>query len=334
MIRASREFLVSAFVALAVLSSGCLNDTRIVSPGSPETASSSARLSTAPSTAFATPEPGFFPLALGNRWHIRFHRIGQYLGQGEPPRTYVELSARSDQVVACEHFLGEDRHAFIRSTNTRSDGSSTTWTRYRQDREGLWRWIGGGEAVGCDDNAAVNPSVASADDITRAQTEAALRDHPRREAIEKGIASLMRKRDALEGEHDPRFTLELPYPLHIGTTWQGGANTYRVDAREVLEMPFGKVSAWRIRKTYAGLGPNDRVYTFVSRLGYLKSVMHLEEEVTEGPGVTPGIPTLVTLDELSLLESVELAGTDRAPLARTMSERVADPIGRTSADRR
>jgi hypothetical protein len=127
---------------------------------------------------------------------------------------------------------------------------------------------------------------------------------PHRDAIERALKSIERRRK--QQSDIGNYLQMLAYPLHTGATWIRSGEydvPYRVEAHEVLEMPFGMVPAWRIRVEEPSLEPGEEVRIWASRAGFLKSAEHYEGLMYVGSTVVG----TVSMDVLYLLDDVELA---------------------------
>ena len=99
----------------------------------------------------------------------------------------------------------------------------------------------------------------------------------------------------------------LEYPLRHGHQWvvidDAFLMTATVEGREVLDLPIGRTPGWRIRLESDIFGPDDEVYLFYSRLGYLGWRLMVASEVIGDDGESMG--TLWFTDE-EYLQDVEI----------------------------
>jgi len=264
---------------------------------------------------------GFYPLAIGNRW--------SYTG---------ESRFRVDDDPWMERVYGEEREltgfedlngrTYMVETQNRiedQDTVSTYWIRYRQDRAGLY------EA----DVSVIQPPGSLASGAPPARINPGEREWQRlaasilpehhnsyRRAWEQ-ITTRMRAIRALvespalaaaarpPGGVRPDELTRLEYPLYPGQSWiirPDPLFTSEVVRREVLRLPAGRFSAWRIRVVSELFGKEDRVYMWYGRSGVLKLTADLVGVATDELGNPVG--TINSQDRM-LLEDLKLV--DRMP---------------------
>src|SRR5258705_9160381 len=116
-------------IALAALG-GCAKPTSSVAPAaSPEVAASGALAGQASATA----NPGFYPFAIGNRWH---YQRTFTLGTGDPPQVYT--SEISHEQVCVEPYRSRN-YLVERVVEVTPEGDTfRSWILNRQDRSGLY----------------------------------------------------------------------------------------------------------------------------------------------------------------------------------------------------
>ncbi|TPW17250.1 MAG: hypothetical protein FD129_451, partial [bacterium] len=85
--------------------------------------------------------------------------------------------------------------------------------------------------------------------------------------------------------------LSLQYPLHPGAGWIMRPEddpfliTRNVEGREVLDLPFGRLPAWRINHDLPGFfGPNDYAHFWFGREGFYGYRLHVEADWTDASG--------------------------------------------------
>ena len=79
--------------------------------------------------------------------------------------------------------------------------------------------------------------------------------------------------------------------------------TAQVVGSDVLDMPAGRFSGFKIRLQYAGLRPNDLVHVWYGRAGYLQLAAHTELDATDNQGTIVG---RVMVDDLEQLVDLSL----------------------------
>jgi len=255
----------------------CLSGCGRPAPVAPELAEAQSSSAALESDRFL--EGGFFPLAVGNRWHsisadtIRIDPIGN----GPPLAEFTITSDISRVLIGTETLFG--RSYFVQEETAspsgaligRAGSAFSAWTRYRQDRSGLYEadvnvstppTLDGDCRVprskvivpGVDKARSLPASLVGRLPAAQRSAFAAAWDRlQEREGIIRTSlgaapgtgAGRGRRRGPLEGE-----IVRLKYPLHSGTTWVIRPDplfSSTVDEHEVLALPAGRFPSYDIR---------------------------------------------------------------------------------------
>jgi hypothetical protein len=206
------------------------------------------------------PNAGFVPLQLGDTWQsvvTQTEQITYTDGRPPPPPDVLNLSAQRS-IVGTEEIEG---YTYAVEELVRSDGDSTlvTWTRYRQDIDGLYL-------------AAVSKT----------------------EPPKPTSALLIEEVLATDGERK-----RLQYPLENGATWAvTPTERATVEGVESLVLPIGMVDAYRIRVESAVGGPDNYVLWWYSGCGLVRFASHLVIRTFDQDG-TPITINLDYVEELA-----------------------------------
>ena len=90
---------------------------------------------------------------------------------------------------------------------------------------------------------------------------------------------------------DPNEITFLSYPLQVGTSWIVRASprfVRTVVGNELIRVPLGTLTAWRIRGDSELFGPNDRVHYWYSPLGLVRIRFHVEAAAVDSTGAVIG----------------------------------------------
>ena len=256
----------------------------------------------------------FFPLQIGNTWEY----TGSFSVDGDV------ISTRQDklELVGHEELFGRTyvlQKSVIRETDLTGTDEFIWWTRYRQDRAGLY------EA----DVPLTDPPASPGDAVTSQRVVDKKKGTSFRERMMKRVdwqgkspayrAALTRNLDLHQmirhaaasmgveptppgGVMSDELT-RLAYPLHMGQYWairDVPLFSSTVEGREMLDLPAGKRVGVRIRIDSDLFGPNDEAWIWFSREGQLKLFARLESQLADGSG------SVVTL-EIEELEKLDLA---------------------------
>jgi hypothetical protein len=182
------------------------------------------------------------------------------------------------------------------------------WTRYRQDRAGLYyrdvcaceppvldmsgpripsRMVASAAAATGNNWTSLSQRVAPADKevLSRALSDLSARMERMRRALAPSTEALAETSGRPGGADSGEVAL-LRYPLHVGKSWQIRPDfglTWTVEGVEVLKTPAGRFPAYRIRVSVPHGGPEDFARIWFGRAGQLAYRIHVV--VTEGyPG--------------------------------------------------
>ena len=249
---------IPSLALLALLASGCLNDSHVVAPDPaalvPQDLSK------------GRPDQGTFPLAVGNRWVFRTHQLSRLSVNGGPLEVVQDVAWRTTRELFCEQVQGQDLLVNVAEAVQLPNGANFSIWRYRQNRHGLWISTG----------AAPPPAGCEPPFL---MTEA----RPLSVMPVPGVEALRR---------DPRQSVEkhlLVYPLHVGRTWlmEGkGSTRCTVEAYEQLDLPIGSEFAFRIRLDRPGQEPGSGPAVWYGKSGYLQTQFHGESTRTLPDGTT------------------------------------------------
>jgi hypothetical protein len=319
--------------AAALLLAGCGSD----GPGRPVEESTRAR--------------PYYPLEPGAEWrHDRSFRVEILILDGSeprPPEVYTATTER--ELLGTETHFGrdytvEEMRFFGRDTDT-----LRSWTRFRQDKEGLYvanifgatppevrapssplvpfypavtpdlgipGW-GGSPRLFQGNHPAVAEEAwrRHVDRMKRFYESRTLDGYPR-------IASPVQALSSAEpGGDPPEEYMLLKYPLVEGIEWASADGTSPivlvVEAEEVLDLPIGRVSGFRIRTQDAALDPDDYVMRWIGTCGLLRAVIHFETKaIDDGTGESAMI---ITHDD-ERLAGITLPGDDGCHVDETQAE--------------
>ena len=248
----------------------------------------------------------FYPLDLGNHW--RFHRVFT-LGSGAS--AVVRRSSIDHDLVCVETIEGReyviDRLTQVDSTES-GNNTYLQWVRNRQDPTGLYEAdIGIGEVPAC--AGTPEPTNPLADDMAIVETwRSGMAISMDAGSIDRAAEEMTRRlrlvRELLSGRPTGGAGNEitrLRYPMTVGRTWTVREDPFfssTVEALEQLDIPDGKLPAYRVRTDSAFLGPNDRVLAWYSRSGMVGIFVHIEIPVGTGILLAEDVITLegITID--------------------------------------
>ena len=218
--------------------------------------------------------PSVFPLEVGNRWHYLYDATytpvscAPELGP-QPP--YKVVGLLESELTCTREFSG--RQLFIQESkstlieapwvNPGNPIVQTNWTYYRQDASGLY----GGRFAGPSVDPCENPSTP----VQPARAPHGSQDVRFPELSANAWA--MAGAGPFVAPTPSGESQVLGQPLHVGARWgwdESGLYGQEVEAIEVLDLPIGRVPAYRIRSF--GLPPNWRITWWYGRAGLLKRV--------------------------------------------------------------
>jgi len=317
----TRLVTVAASVCLIlVVGAGCREDGGAPGPVAP--ASLETRLDDSAAREF-------YPLSVGDVWsyHRSFTLVVEVIIGPPYKRVETHEGTVERRIVGAENIDGV-AYVVERMTLTPNGKpeSRTTWTRYRQDHAGLYvADVPGSEpptpagdalsAPGGDAATAFHDALIAAVGRTdRPVIVWALRDHARRlQAVHKSLAPIagpVLNGVGRPGDIKPGELLFLSYPLHPGAAWFNRVEPFvvrsEVEAHEVLDLPAGRLPAYRVRVDNEFLDPADRVVVWYGRCGRLGFSIHTE---TLALDVETGETARITTDDTEALTDLSLLET-------------------------
>jgi len=267
---------------------------------------------------------GFYPLAVGNHWT---YDASFSVDTGDPATTTTVHSTNEHELL-CSEISESNRYVAELQRSVSDQGPSEFWVVYRQDARGLYEVDGAGPLFSCgvspirlgaEGTPAVDPfrSLAERNWAMRKPTASLARERwLQREWTRQvnlhqqiraalGLAPGQRPSPGPPGGVLPGEITRLLYPMHVGQQWTIRADplfTSRVVARQRVNTPAGTVDAYKIQITSDLFGPDDRVYTWYGRVGYVGLIANLK---SVGADET-GNPTAVISEQREILTSFEL----------------------------
>ncbi len=285
----------------------------------------------------ATPAVGwsaYVPLVVGQEWHYqRTTSVRVTQGDGTLADEF-DLSNRKDaRLVGTVAIEGHEYVVEDDVIHTSDGGREVRRFLWRQDSEGLYRarppggtTLSPGKAV---------PAAAGPTDFERAWSQLRARlsrsaapraVQPARDRMAAKVAfverAFLERRPPAPGEDPPVAEIvRLRYPLHTGAEWvvrESPLMTARVEGSEVLTLPAGRFTGWRIRYTSEQLDPGDVVFIWYGRDGYLALEAQLTGEAVDADGNPVG--TTVTSISEQLGSSDPVPATQDLRLTGSMTE--------------
>ncbi len=330
-----RLIALAAALGLALAAAGCGSSHHsLTAPAADRAATSAAALSTAaPEPGCAYGPRGFYPLAIGNRWHYqRQHTERVVDSTGVTLGRYDETGYALHEQI-CSEALAGHQYLVERQTWTGDQWIQRMWIWFRQDAGALYENDSTFRPV-CDppgnsdddlrtslavagrtiDEGGAGGSVDRLADLAPAGERAAwtrdLQVLNQRVAILRGLGHGLGPSLRHPGPRVPPQgeLLRLRYPLVPGQSWVIRLDpirfTARVERLDVLRLLPGAMPAWRIAYTVEGFGPHDRIHVWYGRQGLLQTTYHIESPMMapDGTFTRTGIyEEKVTLDSLSLV---------------------------------
>ncbi len=257
---------------------------------------------------------GFYPLATGNRWtHDRNFTAWVVSAEGETLDTYITRAAVERVQTGTETLFGRE-YVVERETGIQSDGHIYGgWTYFRQDRTGLYE-ADLAPVASARFPASVPDPAAPASLLARPHPEAWLaawtRVQAKRAAVHAALAGRGTPGHARGGVLENEIT-RLAYPLHPGRDWTIRPDPFfgsTVEGNEVLDLPAGRFTGWRIRIESDLFGPDDEAHVWYGRSGYLEIHDRLYGIAT-GPGGE--VVGTVIGEETEVLTGLDLVSNGR-----------------------
>lgn len=225
----------------------------------------------------------FYPLEIGNAWSYDGSFSDDFFF--DDGRAYHdERSYTQENVLMCEETV--NGLAYLVERDSQKYGALTGLTqyvRYRQSAAGLFELDLPLNTPGC--AIELEPSARAGTPPEPALPDAGAL----RAACLRAYATLMERRNwAMRAAGaDPEDGVELTrlaYPLYVGARWRIRDEplfTARVVGFEVLHLPAGNMSGFKIQIGSELFGPHDRVYSWVSRNGFLAFSSDLEVPIVD-----------------------------------------------------
>jgi len=323
---APRRLVTCSAFLLTAFASGCRWGVEVDTPLRASTDAASAMLRATPGTAATAPaDNGWYPLATGNSWRLRGNTTLRMVKPGQP----TEILSNSDFELTFDLLCQEGGYIVERKRERFAGGNeASSYTRLRQDRDGLWQsaipagppQCVGRPALATEHSARPNTMLRMpANPALRSAVTASLADLDRKLAGWGGITAIP-ARPSGEDPPPPGDLPRLRYPLRPGSEWIyqsfGSLSiVIAVEAHETLDTPVGRLPAWRVRLDRPGIFKpgRDRSHIWYGRAGYLQLVTHLESDVIVD-GVVIGY---IESDHTHYVESIQLSEPGRfAPVNR------------------
>lgn len=263
------------------------------------------------------PGRAFFPLQLGNRWVYDGKRVITMIPEGGDPMPSERMRFRVRTKLVCQEEIAGRSYVVAREVVKEGESRTRTWIRYRQDRDGLYEAdVVIGTPPVCDRGTVAEEPAEPG--IAEVEAVAAVREPLPGDAWSAArAAALARAEDlrrlALDGVREVTAAPEgvargeirrLAYPLHDGARWRIRRDprlVARVVGRDVLNLPAGRMPAWKVRVSTPQ--PGDRVRFWVGRKGFLKYAVDVTVPVVDAGQV---------IGQVHLRERRELARYDLA----------------------
>lgn len=329
--RSGSFLLVAALASLAALAvTGCES---YMHPDSSRAGALTATRPAAPDAAVALGVDarrglGFVPLALGDRWRYQYRFSGVLVGDPAGLPLYDESGEFVDD-IACEQDVAGLHYAVSRRLYN-GDVNTPGWTRYRQDRDGLYVLdFADNSPPPCDAGPTPRPETSAVPVARMPALETFAFRLPRGAAA---AAAWQRAYVSLEARHAlllhlarelgsrriaPGEIQQLAYPLLPGRHWiirDDPRFEARVERAVQLRIGRPRLNGWSIRIRSEWFGPEDVVHVFWGRAGYLGLEADFVADATDDSGNLIG--KIRTHETQSLIE-VHLASSGLAVSAAT-----------------
>lgn len=240
-----------------------------------------------------------YPLAIGNRWDYVLHaRIVTYPDQGDPIVSQ-ERARFSAEIITTGTLEGRDYFLLAEGDPSEPWPPAPQYAQ-RQDAEGFYEY---------DNSPVMRPSASGAPGTgSLAVSRTALSSHTRalamvaqREAFERAAVHVTEKLEAMRQslrtgkwaatEATPNELTLLRYPLRVGQEWAVRQSPFFgriIVGEEEMQLPVGRVRAWRVRGVSELYGPEDRVHWWYGRAGLVRVHLHAEMEAVDNTGAVIG----------------------------------------------
>lgn len=249
-------------------------------------------------------------------------------GDGSPPGSpLVESTTTELRLVCVEDVNGR---AYVVQRGTHKSGSRMFWSLFHQDRTGLYQ-ESSRVAPACDASplaraSEIDHEFRAVDAVDWGHKIDGIRETRARDAIRlaspilesrlERLAAAMVFGGAAPSRHSPggdpleNEATVLRYPLHPGVSWnvRPAAAAWPlvavVEGQDVLRLPTGRTTAYRIRYTDKTPGSaNGDVHMWYGRSGYLGAVGHSSYTI---PGLGGAPPDTVVADWSDALDDISL----------------------------
>lgn len=322
----SRAATATFLLALLAITPGCgSHHDQITAPGASSSLAPANEAGRAGTLALSViPGRNDYPLVPGNWWRDRHDITVTLVPVSGPPQTETDHSIVERELLCS---VDHDGHTYTveRSQEPARDYTYRTWLLMRQDRDGLYEY----RTVftldpGCGDApAGARQSAMSAGDRLWEHLSARITSPSEarawRAAWQAQRAKLASVDRTLRGAGgmgggappDPDEIQRLKYPLFTGSRWLAASDpdlVEQVQGQDVIDLPAGRFTAWRIRYLSDLYGPHDRVIVWYGRAGFLKLVADLEGDATDESGNVIGTLHSRMLWQLEDLELQKPAG--------------------------
>ena len=269
-------------------------------------------------------QPGFYPLAIGNRWTYQHETIARLIpDEGVPPEPQTYESRITREIVASVDFNGRE---YLIDRGVSTGGLDQGTFLCRQDATGLYEV-----------QAIALPAPSADLSATARRLCAAVRSPAERTAFEQAArrieAHIASVHSGLRGMSVPAG-LRLPptarpydltrlrYPLAPKLHWWIRNDpqfhlSAEVIGQEALDLAPGHLTGYRIRIAREILGPAEYAYVWYGPSGYLQMVGHFELDAVDIGGNRIGrylVDERETLVELELVNPSPIAGFPNRPV--------------------
>ncbi len=284
----------------------------------------------------------FYPLELGARWrYTRHYRSWFTPTDGSDIQVLSDFTSTIERTLVCAEQVSGRSYTVEQVVEEWESGSRITWNRFRQDQSGLYRWqVSPNSPASCaaplparivqGDCGPLSIPHAAAMTLERLYPDrvrsAALHDAVMRFNSWVGASLELGGREGeghvtrgAGGQGPPGGGLDqeapiLRYPLHPSESWVVTPGLTRVvEAAEVVSLPAGRFTAWRIREEYGEGSANGPVHVWYGRAGFLQLLGHSEWLLAD----TEGKPIGTMESNFSeILDGFSPAGEGAVPATR------------------
>ena len=271
----------------------------------------------------AAAQPGFYPLAIGNRWTYQRETIARLIpDEGVPPEPQMYGSRITREIAASVDFNGRE---YLIDRGVSAGGIPESDFLYRQDATGLYEV----QAIALPAPAAdLSPTARRLCAAVQSPAErtafeqAARRIEARIASVHFGLRGMSAPADLrLPPTARPYELTRLRYPLAAKLRWWiRNDSQFRLSAevirQEALDLAPGHLTGYRIRIAREILGPAEYAYVWYGPSGYLQMVGHFELDAVDIGGTRIGrylVDEREKLVELELVNPSPIAGLTNRP---------------------